>query len=89
VIALAMERPTPPAGGGLWQAVIEEPRWTVLPADTSRACRWGSPARGYCRRPAVATLRRGRAPAPWAYCERHLYGRWIEGDQVMTWRRLR
>jgi hypothetical protein len=41
-----------------------------------------------CGRPAVAALRRphGRTGyAWWAYCERHLYGRWLEDGQLWRW----
>jgi hypothetical protein len=90
-----MPRPPYPAAwskpkGSEWVAEPETTglRWVI---EAGGRCRWGSPSRGYCRRPAVAKLDRrpsstdGRAKW-WRYCERHLYGRWIEDGQVYYWR---
>jgi hypothetical protein len=39
-----------------------------------------------CKRPSVAEIDRGRTrPQWWAYCESHMFGRWVENGQVMTW----
>lgn len=68
-----------------WEAVPDE-SWRIPPLVEQSECRWGSPRNGYCKRPAVAVLRRGKQNRWWAYCERHLYGRWVEGGQVLIWR---
>jgi hypothetical protein len=79
--------------GHHWEAVPDTSlRWRVSAGTApavSRRCRYGRPS---CKRPAVAEIDRGsyrngsRVPSWWAYCERHLYGRWIEDGVVMGWR---
>lgn len=68
-----------------WQAAPDADWRVWLPGDAPRLCRFGSPFAGFCRRPAVAFLRRGRRGREWAYCERHMYGRWIEDGRVLNW----
>lgn len=74
--------------GETWDARIDH-EWRVLPSDSTKRCRAGG--NKPCGRPAVAELNRGRRPWTqdrdnwWAYCEQHLYSRWIEDGQVMEW----
>jgi hypothetical protein len=62
--------------------------WEVHPANgwrlvTGKRCRAGaSPSQKACGRPSVAELDRGTW---WAYCEQHLYGKWVEGGRVVGW----
>lgn len=72
-----------------WQAAQEnDGRWTVPPLGAGR-CRYVVGRRA-CGQPPVASLRRGtRKRGYWDYCERHLYGRWIENGVVMSWRLVR
>lgn len=67
-----------------FEAVPEDvDRWKI--SDVGR-CRFTVDRRA-CGAPSVAALRRGsRRPSWWHYCAEHLYGRWIEGGRVMTWR---
>lgn len=82
--------PFAPEPGFEWHAVPDE-QWTTEPWRVEgRRCRWGAakghPAHGT---PAVAIFIRRRydgLPLPFAYCEEHLYGRWIEDGRVMEWR---
>jgi hypothetical protein len=66
-----------------------------LPDDTQRdkRCRAGA---GYhhkaCGAPVAALLVRRAVGfriatriVPWAYCEDHMYGRWIEDGEIMSW----
>lgn len=79
-------RPEPPPrehDGFRWEAVPDE-GW-LCPAIGSGRCRWIEGERS-CGRHAVATLLRGTTRKPWDYCERHLYGRWLEGGRIMHWR---
>jgi hypothetical protein len=75
-------------GGYHWEVVPDASlRWRViegLSPIVSRRCRAGA-TRGKpaCGRPAVAELGRGRSW--WAYCGRHLYGKWIEDGVVVGW----
>lgn len=84
-------RPEPsyPAPAGYrWEAVsdIGGLPWIVPPCGAGR-CRYVvGPKNRACGRPPVATLMRGRTKRAYDYCERHLYGRWIEGGKVMEWR---
>jgi hypothetical protein len=62
------------------------PDWRL---ETGRRCRWGG---GYrrpaCGKPSAAALLRAHAGTSgrwWAYCESHLYGRWIEDGRIMHW----
>jgi hypothetical protein len=59
-------------------------RWRLA---SGRKCRAGAGGgHNACGRPCVAELRRAAIRvAWWAYCEQHLYGRWIEDGQVMHW----
>jgi hypothetical protein len=90
-----MPRPEP------WDSYLPRPErlprgsWAVVPdgdwrLDSGHRCRYGSPAYGWCGEPSVAALRRGRRKVSWwAYCARHLYGRWIEGGRVVDWEVVR
>lgn len=82
-----MPRPKRPeiTGRGIAWAVRADLDWALVEPGAIRRCRYGSPRSGFCGRAAVATLLRGRKRRPWAYCERHLYGRWIEGGAVRQW----
>lgn len=78
----------PPRPG---EVAAQDEDWRVLdPMAAARPCRYGG--NKPCRRPAVAETDRGRwfwarrRPNWWAYCEQHLYGRWIEGGRVMEWK---
>lgn len=87
-------RPDPPYvldPGGRWEAV-PAPRWRV---EEGRRCR-GEAAPGVtaCGQPSVAAYDRGRRLSGggygenwWAYCPKHMFGRWVEDGQVMDWRR--
>lgn len=69
-----------------WVAV-EDDSWRLA---QGKRCRWGG---GYhhkaCGRPCAAEMMRcwggGTRMVPWAYCEQHLYGRWIENGKIMHW----
>jgi hypothetical protein len=81
------KRPATPLSvhpGYHYEAVEEDRDWRAPPVGAGR-CRWME-KRICCKRPAVATLMRGSKPRAWDYCERHLYGRWIEDGKVMSWR---
>jgi len=83
------ERPPMPAAGE-WEAAPSTLIWRVparLKASDGKpaTCR-GGPTREICGRPAVASLLRGKRGLPYAYCELHLYGCWIEDGRVMNWR---
>lgn len=82
-----------------WQAVPDAGiasagEWRPLEPDVAKRCRRMT-RRERCPNQAVAELNRERRlwrmrgsvtrPAWWAYCSEHLYGRWIEDGQVMTW----
>lgn len=62
-----------------------DPDWRLV---TGKRCRSGA---GYhhsaCGQPSVAELNRSTIARPrwFAYCGKHLYGRWIEGGQIMHW----
>jgi hypothetical protein len=92
-----MDRPPAPEqapDGCHWEAVPAAGlRWRViegLSPIVSRRCRFGRPS---CKRPAVAEVNRGshhirtgrRIDSWWAYCEHHLYGKWIEDGVVVGW----
>lgn len=91
-----MNRPEPPGIPGLKFEVVPDEGWTMIPEGVSRRCRSGSMRHGErCPNPGVAFLERRHGPfakRPWAYCELHLFGRWIEpgpdGSRVMTWRAI-
>jgi hypothetical protein len=75
--------------------------WRLLPPGVVKRCRrttGGHPKRR-CQNAAVVELDRRRhvwrpadrggpeeRPSWWAYCEEHMYGRWIEDGQVYEWR---
>lgn len=86
-----MSRPEPPRcehAGFHYEPVVDH-TW-VTPAVGAGRCRWMQ-GRVCCGRAPVATLMRSARPRarPHDYCERHLYGRWIEGGKVMGWRLVR
>ena len=71
--------------------------WAVVPDDgwrvgSKRRCRAGA-GNGHapCGAHAKAELNRGRrhntgrVDCWWAYCAKHLYGRWIEDGRVVGW----
>lgn len=89
-------RPEPPtyqpAEGYVWTVVPDEGlRWRVvtdLPTSRMMGCRGSlGPGLGYCHRNSVARMDRGRSGRErwFFYCADHLYGRWIEDGQVMSW----
>lgn len=81
----------PPVGGEY--RVFVDDDWRVV---GGKRCRSGAgPGRPACGRPSVAELKRGRVPwgtttppnpSWWAYCEDHMYGRWIEDGRVLEFR---
>lgn len=82
------------------EVTAEDPlRWrTVDEAEAERyRCRWTTgPGHETCGARPVAALDRGRhpfggprRPSWWYYCGDHLYGRWIEGDEVVHYRIVR
>jgi hypothetical protein len=68
---------------------VEDLSWQLV---TGKRCRWGG---GYhkkaCGQPSAAEFARsqyrrtGTHLVYWAYCEQHLYGRWIEDGKIMIW----
>lgn len=84
---LAEQRRMPAPDGYEYRVVVDHD-WRLMPFGRVRGCRAGATVhRRSCRRPAVAELRRGSYRVSWwAYCERHLYGRWIEADNVVGFR---
>jgi hypothetical protein len=84
--AAAAARDVPP---GHRLVAVEDTRWRLV---TGKRCRDGAGGGGHmaCGRPSVAEFNRdwsGKRPQGnyWAYCERHLFNRWIEDGQVMHW----
>ena len=85
-----MERPVDhrevPEGYEL--AAEPDPDWRLV---SGKRCRRGfGRGRPACTSEAVAELNRnarrpGARESWWAYCERHLYGRWVEDGKVMQW----
>jgi hypothetical protein len=71
-----------PAGYEL--TAVPDPGWVV--DEHPRPCRRAH-GRGTfaCGRPSAAVVYRGQSRQPWGYCGSHMYGRWIEGGQVMHW----
>ena len=66
---------------------IPDPAWRV---QGGMICRFTiGPGQRRCRKPTTAELNRAlrasKLPRWWAYCEDHLYGRWIEDGKVMHW----
>jgi hypothetical protein len=96
---MTVQRPPVPfdAPAGYEWVVQRDDHWSTNgELLAGRGCRYfvggaarGVPKRG-CGRPSVAVMFRrhggGTRRVPWAYCERHLYGRWIEDGQVVGWR---
>jgi hypothetical protein len=78
------QRPLSEHPGFHYEAAVDALGWVCPPIGAGR-CRWRE-KRVACKRPAVATLIRGSHRRAYDYCERHLYGRWIEGGKVMSWR---
>jgi hypothetical protein len=71
--------------GHRWEAVSAGPDWKVLPGFRCRA--GASQYTRACGRPSAAALLRGvLRKSWWAYCPEHMYGCWVEGDQVKQWR---
>lgn len=66
---------------------VEHAGWET-PAVGAGRCRYRV-GRFACGRAAVATLWRGRPARKWDYCQKHLYGRWIEDGKVMGWKLVR
>jgi hypothetical protein len=91
-----VDRPPPPhdpPAGCIWQPAGSEEDFLVWrvgrPGVEARRCRQqAGKGRRACGRPAVAELRRsyGSGHTWWAYCEAHLYGRWIENGRLLHWR---
>lgn len=75
-----------PPEGYTWQWTVAHDGWRAGGDD--KRCRFTvGPRNESCKRPAVATLDRGRGPlAPnrWAYCEHHLYGRHLHDGAVWS-----
>jgi hypothetical protein len=71
-----------PAGHEL--AAVPDPDWVVdeHPRPCRRAAGRGTMA---CGKASAAVLFRGESRQPWGYCPGHMYGRWVEGGQVMRW----
>ena len=67
-----------PAGSG-WRLVSGK-RCRAGGGYRSKAC--GAPSIAELRRPTYRT-HDGRW---WAYCAEHMYGRWVEGGQILEWR---
>ncbi len=77
-----------------WPVTPEGHEVVAVPAGedwrlvTGKRCRSGA---GYhhraCGQPSVAELNRSTIARPrwFAYCGKHLYGRWIENGQIMHW----
>ena len=75
--------PAPP--GYEWDVGVESD-WRVSAMAQHYRCR-NSPTRRCTNRP-VAFLSRshGAGTRDWAYCEEHMYGRWIQDGVVWGWR---
>lgn len=83
-----MRRPDPPelseGRAGYEWVVVPDLDW-VLVNGAGYRCRHST--RRPCPNVPVAGLRRGRYSRQlWRYCDRHLYGRWIENGKVVGWR---
>lgn len=62
-------------------AAVPDDAWRIEPG---RPCRFGG--NRPCGRPSAASLERGtRRKQRWAYCQDHMFGRWIEDGKVMHW----
>lgn len=57
--------------------------WDV---DPGKPCRYARQGIHQCGKPSAASLLRGTyRKSRWAYCESHMYGRWVESGFVMHW----
>ena len=81
------ERPISEYPGHHYEAVAASSFW-ITPAIGAGRCRTLLYGKKACGKRAAATLMRSSVtgPRPWDYCERHLYGQWIENGQVMRWK---
>ena len=86
-------RPLPPSDdveGFEWRPHVADTCWQVAPFGLAEGLRC---RHSECDKPGVLRLDRARGRPGighrwWHYCEAHAYGRWIEGDRVMEWRRF-
>lgn len=84
------ERPTPwldSAPDGYHFAVRVDPDWRLV-SEPGRVCRGTKD----CPMPTVAAFARTHRTVTnrhghrwWHYCPEHMYGRWIENDQIVWW----
>jgi len=86
---LAAENREVPDGYEL--AAVPDDDWRL---EAGKPCTRRLKGNRVCREPSAASLNRGRTaratsgtvtPAWWPHCASHLYGRWIENQQVMHW----
>ena len=88
--------PCAPMAGTEWR-VVEDTGWRVLELLEQRQmqCRYIiGPAYARCPNSGLAALNRGRwdhrrgirHDSWWVYCAEHMYGRWIEEGQIVSWR---
>lgn len=69
-------RPTSDLDRMEWRIYIDA-EWII--ARDGKRCRYTiGPGHRQCGRATVAYFARGFSRRLWAYCERHLYGRWLE-----------
>ena len=93
-----MARPVPPEPphGYHYEASAKPETTLEWRLASGKKCRSRGGRGKACGRPCVAELNRvryasytrsdlRRLPSWWAYCEQHLYGRWIEDGQIMHW----
>jgi hypothetical protein len=76
-----------PPEGCEFVAAKEGPDWEAV-NSVSHGCRWMEGGKSCGTTPTVARLDRahsGSLPRWFYYCSEHLYGRWIEDGQVMSW----
>jgi hypothetical protein len=53
---------------------------------TGKSCRYARQGHVQCGEPSAAELLRGyKRHQWWAYCESHMYGRWVENGRVWHW----
>lgn len=63
---------------------IIDPDWDA--DQENRPCRYAAKGIHQCGEPSVASMLRGTEQKQrWAYCPKHLYGRWVESGFVMHW----
>jgi hypothetical protein len=85
-----MARPEPrEMPEGCHAEAVPDGGWRLV---IGKRCRFVvGPGHRACGRPSVAEfnrgryIRAGRGDSWWAYCDEHLYGRWIEDGRVMNW----